>query len=155
MVKASEYKKSFKDRPETAQIHQDGFDYRLERRRAEHSHSIDAFLWDTGSETDSDLAENVPRPGSVPAHKHKHEKFNQAYKEKVRESQELQLKKEAPVVQLVKSKKAAVDEDLHLEIPSPIEFEIQEKASKAKGKCPIHQGNCDENKLINTCRPMI
>ena len=136
MVKASEYQKSFKVRPETAQIHQDGFDYRLERRKAEHHHSIDAFSWDTGSD-DSENAEQNVRSGSVLTHKQKHEKFNKTYKEKLSQSQELNLQKQAaPVTKSNKGRKDATEEDdLRLELPTPVESECREIA-KVNGSCP-------------------
>ncbi len=71
-------------------------EYRYGRRSAEHNHLADAFVWDEREwwDADSVLSAGARPLTGVPVHKYKHDKFRQAYHDRVAqyEQQKKQLR---------------------------------------------------------------
>jgi hypothetical protein len=86
---SSEYQRSFKSKyPCFTTAYERNVDYRIQRRSTEHFHQVEPFLWDSDSSENSselggcDQGNKVPRRiVTVPTHIHKHEKYNKAYRD--------------------------------------------------------------------------
>ena len=155
--------------------------YRFVRRSVEHNHHSDAFVWDEREWWDSDSVFSAgARPVSgVPLHKYKHEKFNEAYRDRLARYQlERKRQREAQIEHKGKNSPSTPDHEKQnrithalkqqaLEKYSPLSVPMEKPESRnamvqvsglttpstpIEGVCPVHATPIVDHATQTNCR---